>query len=694
MLFFAFHTRFPHYAHTLIFPICHIPNHATCPTPIFSTCQPPIFAHSPAAIVSPLYLPGALSAEMLAGDAEGTGAMGADGASSTSVASAATNASVSPAATPPATPPADAAHTATALQALVRLALVRGELSEWLLALRALMHAAGWGGVTAHPETRPPPAPPPPRTPRTVCAAAELRALAVACESSLTQRGLRMSPSVSLGSVRAHPTVGVLPNAEFSSRGALLASGHLEVSAAAAVLSATLAQAAVGAVWGVGPWEHTMESLHEGLCPSELASAVAAAAAPGGRGVPTDGGGDGGGSAGGGSYLESGTQLPLHLPSCVDVAPVALRRLMLACAEALEKLRALEEVQSTSELALVYTSLALLRLLKAHLHFISASNLSLSSFGLGEGGDGSEARDGDAHGADARARADARAAEAHDSCATDDEAADDGRVRSAAGAEAAASGLLSGSSSAADFKAAKAAAAQAGSAAAGCSWDHPQLGGPGDPPPGASSGEDYAETAARVVAAELESTLDASSSVAPPLPMRTPRRRAGGTLCPLVRRLRALLLRIAHDGLGWADPATGAAVGEWATAEAIAVLQVGAAVFFEAPGERRALLLQLLRGGALGGGGAVQKERLFSLGGSGGGSLGGGLLGSLMGSLLLGMLAAPMRRRLQRARPQRGTSGSARSAGSSSTGLRSRRTLPRSCVRSRAARFSSTASRG
>ena len=68
-----------------------------------------------------------------------------------------------------------------------------------------------------------------------------------------------------------------------------------------------------------------------------------------------------------------------------------------------------------------------------------------------------------------------------------------------------------------------------------------------------------------------------------------------GAGAPLMRRLRRLLLCLACGGdASWADPALGTALGESLAAEAIAVLQVGRAVFFASAAERRALLLLLL----------------------------------------------------------------------------------------------------
>ena len=95
----------------------------------------------------------------------------------------------------------------------------------------------------------------------------------------LGQRGLVMCASSSLGGVAYHPMLGIHPRADFSSRAALLASGHIEASAAAAVLAATISQAAASTVWGVGPWEHDYSSLLSDSPPDEIAISVALAAA-------------------------------------------------------------------------------------------------------------------------------------------------------------------------------------------------------------------------------------------------------------------------------------------------------------------------------------------------------------------------------------------------------------------------------
>ena len=283
--------------------------------------------------------------------------------------------------------PADGA--ADALRALLRLALVRGELSDQLVAARAL--AGGWSAGRKGARAR-------------ICDAVDALAdLRAACEGSLAQRGLAPAHSAALGALGSHPALGTLPCAELPSRAALLAAGRVEAPAAAALLLSVLAEAAVGTVWGVGPWEHDFTSLASDPPPGEIAAAVALAVAEApnanvGADELAAGGAAGGRAAALAAAAAAASKparreaLPLHAPLCVDVSPSTLRLLIVSAAEALEALAAAADVlcglaagdaaHATRELSLAYACLALLRLLKVHLHFATAARISLDDLGL------------------------------------------------------------------------------------------------------------------------------------------------------------------------------------------------------------------------------------------------------------------------------------------------------------------------
>ena len=233
-----------------------------------------------------------------------------------------------------------------------------------------------------------------------VDALADLRA---ACEGSLAQRGLAPAHSAALGALGSHPALGTLPCAELPSRAALLAAGRVEAPAAAALLLSVLAEAAVGTVWGVGPWEHDFTSLASDPPPGEIAAAVALAVAEApnanvGADELAAGGAAGGRAAALAAAAAAASKparreaLPLHAPLCVDVSPSTLRLLIVSAAEALEALAAAADVlcglaagdaaHATRELSLAYACLALLRLLKVHLHFSTAARISLDDLGL------------------------------------------------------------------------------------------------------------------------------------------------------------------------------------------------------------------------------------------------------------------------------------------------------------------------
>ena len=283
--------------------------------------------------------------------------------------------------------PADGA--ADALRALLRLALVRGELSDQLVAARAL--AGGWSAGRKGARAR-------------ICDAVDALAdLRAACEGSLAQRGLAPAHSAALGALGSHPALGTLPCAELPSRAALLAAGRVEAPAAAALLLSVLAEAAVGTVWGVGPWEHDFTSLASDPPPGEITAAVALAVAEApnanvGADELAAGGAAGGRAAALAAAAAAASKparreaLPLHAPLCVDVSPSTLRLLIVSAAEALEALAAAADVlcglaagdaaHATRELSLAYACLALLRLLKVHLHFATAARISLDDLGL------------------------------------------------------------------------------------------------------------------------------------------------------------------------------------------------------------------------------------------------------------------------------------------------------------------------
>eukprot|EP00962_Isochrysis_galbana_P051486 scaffold22891_cov82-Isochrysis_galbana.AAC.2 len=169
-----------------------------------------------------------------------------------------------------------------ALRALLRLGVSRGEMCDLLIACEALL-SAGQGTVVEAME-----------------AVADLE---VGTSRELSA-GLAATPSVSLGAVWKHPLIGSSP-AEDPARAGLLSAGYLEACAAAVLVLAMLAEAAVATVRGVGPWEHRLSSLISEPPPSEIARAVALAAAGGGTPTPT-----------------------LHRPVCLDVSPSGMRLLI------------------------------------------------------------------------------------------------------------------------------------------------------------------------------------------------------------------------------------------------------------------------------------------------------------------------------------------------------------------------------
>ena len=252
-----------------------------------------------------------------------------------------------------------------ALRGLLRIALVKGTLPDHLKALRALLAASGWGERSALPKAgRRRSAS---ELPPVIEAVAGLRELQAACASVLTQRGLVFCSSASLGNVPTHATLGIHPRADFSSRGALLASGCLEPCAASAVLSSLLAQCAASTVWGVGPWEHDYSSLSHEPPPDEIASAVALAAAEQLDSSPD---------------ADSPPDLQISVPLCVDVSPQTVHLLLHALVDTLEEVGSIDALQSTADCAIAYTCLSLMRLLKVHLHYICTTRIALADLGL------------------------------------------------------------------------------------------------------------------------------------------------------------------------------------------------------------------------------------------------------------------------------------------------------------------------
>jgi hypothetical protein len=268
-----------------------------------------------------------------------------------------------------------------ALRALLRLSLARGEMRDLLLAAEALL-CAGAAPVVEGLEP--------------------LLELEIAARPSV---GLAAAPSASLGAIRRHPLLGLTPSAAPPSRAAMLSAGGVEPCAAGALVLAVVAEAAVATVRGVGPWEHRLSSLISEPPPSEIARAVALAAA--------------GGAGGGGGP----PTLPLHKPLCLDVSPRGLRLLFQLCTQQAEAVLRLQgggegggdggggesgwagavggahggggagvgvaggtaggvgggpgAGSAASDAAAVFACLALLRLLKVHLHYVSVCRLAV-----------------------------------------------------------------------------------------------------------------------------------------------------------------------------------------------------------------------------------------------------------------------------------------------------------------------------
>ena len=128
----------------------------------------------------------------------------------------------------------------------------------------------------------------------------------------------------------------VHPSAELPSRAALLASGALEASSAAAIFTACIAQAATSTVWGVGPWEHDYVSLIDDPPPDEIASAVALAAGSGERALTAIG------------YTET-PDLELRMPICLDVCPQTVDMLIGTLLEVLTDVLTIAEDGSTAD---------------------------------------------------------------------------------------------------------------------------------------------------------------------------------------------------------------------------------------------------------------------------------------------------------------------------------------------------------
>ena len=304
--------------------------------------------------------------------------------------------------TPPAAPPVPPSpislvqpspESSDALRAMIRVAVVRGHLCDSLRAIQALLSASGCGegaksnkpsvslgmgavggdnraGIGA----------------TTVGGGSvlatvsdgvcSLREYEAVCSRALSQRGLAVCSSTSLGVLMDHPMLGVHPSAELPARAALLAGGNIEASAAAAVLTACLAQAATSTVWGVGPWDHDYTSLIEDPPPDEIASAVALAYRSDQR--PLLGIGE----------VEV-PDLELRMPVCLDICPDTMDMLVATLLEVLTEVLALVEetsngggMHSARECALVYTSVGLLRLFKVHLHYVCTMRLQPSELHL------------------------------------------------------------------------------------------------------------------------------------------------------------------------------------------------------------------------------------------------------------------------------------------------------------------------
>ena len=166
-----------------------------------------------------------------------------------------------------------------------------------------------------------------------------------------------------LGGLPSHPSLGLEPRKDTPSRATLLAAGALERDAAAALLLASLAEAAVGMVWGVGPWEHDFSSLAAEPPPDAIATAVALSAVA--RDKPPTAGNPMAAAAAAAAAATAAAELPLRAPLCLDVSPAALRRLLAVLAEALQRALHLASLEGTlQQSAALYSCLALLRLAK------------------------------------------------------------------------------------------------------------------------------------------------------------------------------------------------------------------------------------------------------------------------------------------------------------------------------------------
>ena len=377
--------------------------------------------------------------------------------------------------------PLDGANAALpeALSALLRLGIARGELTDLLVALETMLSSSVDG-----------------RAPPPIEAVELIDELEMTAARELVRHGLSVAPSVSLGAVRKHPLVGLAAHAAdmSSARAALLASGWIEASAAAALVVATLAQSAVATVRGVGPWEHDLHTLVTDPPPSEIARAVALAAEGTASGRPA---------------------LPLHRPLFLDVSPRGLRQLLQLSGVVVARVLAADTPTSPADPALIYCCLGLLRLLKVHLHYVAVCRLPL--------------------------------AELHHEL-------DDAETRIPDGASAELEDPAADAEPCLGLKHETLPTSADGDSA--------------EPSPGAGS--------------RAEAVSDDASDA------------SGHDGCIALDELRRTLLRMACRGFRWIDGATGAPVGEYVTAEAAAVLEVGRHIFFPHSSGRQVLLLQLL----------------------------------------------------------------------------------------------------
>ena len=225
-----------------------------------------------------------------------------------------------------------------------------------LLAVEALLSASGQSNGAPPLEA----GPTRPRQSVTFEAVDLIQDLDTTIRRELSQQGVAVSPSVSLGSVRKHPRIGLGSPSDFQGRSSMLAGGKIETGAAAAIVLSMLAEAAVATVRGVGPWEHDLASLVSEPPPSEIARAVALAATGqfGGATTPA-------------------LSLRLHVPLFLDVSPVAMERLFVLCGAVAADVLQKDETDDPSQMGLVYSCLSLLRLLKVHLHYVGVCRLSL-----------------------------------------------------------------------------------------------------------------------------------------------------------------------------------------------------------------------------------------------------------------------------------------------------------------------------